>query len=30
MLEGDLKERFTQKEEGPVRVSYDLLPNGSI
>ena len=30
MLEADLKAKFGQTEEKPVRITYDLLPSGKI
>lgn len=30
LLEDDLKARFGKKEEKPVRITYDLLPNGQV
>ena len=30
MLEEDLRKRFDRVEEKPVRISYDLLPNGKV
>jgi transcriptional regulator with XRE-family HTH domain len=30
LFEEDLKNRLTPKEEKPVRITYDLLPNGKV
>jgi hypothetical protein len=30
LLESDLNNRFGHKEEKPIRISYDLLPNGKV
>lgn len=30
LFETDLQKRFEQKKEKPVKISYDLLPNGRV
>ena len=30
LLETDLNNRFGQKKEKPIRISYDLLPSGKV
>ena len=30
LLETDLNNRFGQKKENPIRISYDLLPSGKV
>ena len=30
LLEEDLKSKFTNKKEKPVKISYDLLPSGKV
>lgn len=30
LFEEDLKNKFAPKEEKPVRISYNLLPNGTV
>jgi hypothetical protein len=30
LFEEDLQRRFGEKKEKPVKISYDLLPNGKV
>lgn len=30
LFEEDLQAKFSKKEEKPVRITYDLLPNGKV